>query len=420
MVSREEWIRANVSAFAGLMDRIERPPPRAGGAARLGHRAGRTVTIANRAVTTRQFGYLLGFLGQRVLGQYDLALLSAEAAPGRLMLVDENIRRAAATLDVPLDPFRTWIVLHETTHAFEFEGHPWLRPYLAERFERQLDSMASGVLGNEPAGVAGTPAGSPRGGRRSEHWMEGLMSAEQRRDFREIQAVMSLLEGFSDYVMDRVGADLVPDVEPISERFHARRTQRTGFERAMMRVTGLDLKMEQYRQGEAFVAAGRRLRGPEACRLCGAARRRCRFRRRYGHPSCGSRGSCRSRVRHTHRAAGRQAPAAAAEWRSMGGDADQDGGSGSRTGRLAAGDRHQPRPDRPRCLRVDAAPDPGGRPGLAADPVSPDGVADESLAGRGGPAARLVAGGATPWIGSSAGRPSCAGSTPPRSASSRS
>ena len=31
------------------------------------------------------------------------------------------------------------------------------------------------------------------------------MGDEQRRLFRETQAVMSLLEGFSDYVMDEVG-----------------------------------------------------------------------------------------------------------------------------------------------------------------------------------------------------------------------
>ena len=49
------------------------------------------------------------------------------------------------------------------------------------------------------------------------------MTDEQRRLFRETQAVMSLLEGFSDYVMDEVGRDLVPGVERISARFHERR-----------------------------------------------------------------------------------------------------------------------------------------------------------------------------------------------------
>ena len=66
---------------------------------------------------------------------------------------------------------------------------------------------------------------------------------------------MSLLEGFSDYVMDEVGRDLVPDVERISERFHERRTKRTPFERSMLRLTGMDLKIEQYKKGERFVRA---------------------------------------------------------------------------------------------------------------------------------------------------------------------
>jgi coenzyme F420 biosynthesis associated uncharacterized protein len=94
--------------------------------------------------------------------------------------------------------------------------------------------------------------------------MEHLMAPEQRALFREIQAVMSLLEGFSDYVMDEVGRDLVPDVEWISARFHERRAKRTQFERAMLRLTGLDLKMEQYRRGEAFVRGIAAQRGPAA------------------------------------------------------------------------------------------------------------------------------------------------------------
>src|SRR4029079_8036102 len=99
-------------------------------------------------------------------------------------------------------------------------------------------------------------------GRRDDtHWMERLMSDEQRTLFRETQAVMSLLEGFGDHVMDEVGKDLVPGVERISARFHGRRVSRTPFEKAMLRITGMDLKMEQYRKGEVFVAEIERLAG---------------------------------------------------------------------------------------------------------------------------------------------------------------
>jgi coenzyme F420 biosynthesis associated uncharacterized protein len=94
--------------------------------------------------------------------------------------------------------------------------------------------------------------------------MERLMGPEQKRLFRETQAVMSLLEGFSDYVMDEVGRDLVPDVERISARFHERRNRRTPFERSMLRLTGMDLKLEQYKKGEAFVRAIADARGRDA------------------------------------------------------------------------------------------------------------------------------------------------------------
>jgi coenzyme F420 biosynthesis associated uncharacterized protein len=255
VVDRAGWVAANVTTFAALIgtleeDLLDQMMPRGGGLTKA------TMALANRWVTTRQLGFLLGFMGSKVLGQYDLALLSAEATPGRLLFVEENIRQTAAALDVPLDPFRTWIALHETTHAFEFEAHPWLRPYLAERLEAQLRlfSREASGLGRQALRSLGRSIRGEQEADGPEHWMERLMSPEQRRLFRETQAVMSLLEGFSDYVMDEVGRDLVPDVERISARFHERRhARRSPFERAVMRLTGMDIKLEQYRKGEHFV-----------------------------------------------------------------------------------------------------------------------------------------------------------------------
>jgi len=262
VVDRAGWVRANTGSFRSLIGKLEtdlldQVIPPGGGLAKA------TMALANRWVTTRQLGFLLGFMGTRVLGQYDLALLSTEAAPGRLLFVEENIRATARALDVPLGPFRTWIALHETTHAFEFEAHPWLRPYLAERLERQLSLFgkdASGMGRQVVKGLGRTLRGEGGG----EHWIERMMGPEQKAIFRETQAVMSLLEGFSDYVMDEVGRDLVPGVERISERFHERRNKRTPFERSMLRLTGMDLKIEQYKKGERFVRAIADARGPAA------------------------------------------------------------------------------------------------------------------------------------------------------------
>jgi coenzyme F420 biosynthesis associated uncharacterized protein len=262
VVDRAGWVTANVVGFTQVLSLLERHlldqvvPPDAG-------LAKATMALANRWVTTRQLGFLLGFMGQRVLGQYDLAILSAESHPGRLLFVEENIRQTARNLDVDLDAFRTWIALHETTHAFEFEAHPWLRPYLAERLEAQLSAFSKDAptLGRDAMAALGRwLRGEGNGG----HWIERLMGQEQGRAFRETQAVMSLLEGFSDYIMDEVGHGLVPGVARISARFHERRERRTGMERAMLRLTGMDLKMEQYRKGEQFVAAIAAARGPAA------------------------------------------------------------------------------------------------------------------------------------------------------------
>ena len=262
VVDRAGWVRANTASFASLIGKIEHDlldqvVPRNGGLTVA------AMALANRWITTRQLGVLLGFMGQRVLGQYDLALLSAEAPPGRLLFVEENIRQTAKALGVPLDSFRTWIALHETTHAFEFEAHPWLRPYLASRLERQLTLFGKDVRGMGQEAIRGLGR-ALRGESSGEHWMERLMTDEQKSLFRETQAVMSLLEGFSDYVMDEVGAGLVPDVERIRAKFDERRTRRTPFERAMLRLTGMDLKLEQYKKGETFVRAIASSRGAEA------------------------------------------------------------------------------------------------------------------------------------------------------------
>ncbi len=255
VVDRAGWVHANVATFAQLIGQLEHElldqvMPTGGGLAKA------TMALANRWVTTRQLGFLLGFMGSKVLGQYDLALLATEATPGRLLFVEENIRQTAVVLDVPLEPFRTWIALHETTHAFEFEAHPWLRPYLAERLERQLSLFGKEASGLGREALRGLGRAIRGEGEAAEHWVERLMTEEQRMLFRETQAVMSLLEGFSDYIMDEVGKDLVPGVERISARFHERRrARRSPFERAVMRLTGMDVKLEQYRKGEQFVSA---------------------------------------------------------------------------------------------------------------------------------------------------------------------
>ena len=260
VVSRGDWAVANMETFEALIGHLEPylTPRLPEGSARAG-----VAAATNRLVATGQVGLLLGYLGSRVLGQYDVAMLSAEQEPGRLLYVEENIRATARLVKVPVDDFRLWVALHETTHAFELETHPWLRPYIRSRMERQVELFAQETRRLQRQGLI----------RLARRWrsaaalrsIRGFLGPEQRQLFRETQLVMSLMEGFSDWVMDEVGAELLPDVDAIRRRFEARRGQRRrAIDRLMARVTGMDLKLEQYRRGEQFVAGVYRVGGSVA------------------------------------------------------------------------------------------------------------------------------------------------------------
>lgn len=260
VVSREAWAAANMATFEALIAHLEPhlAPRLPEGSVRAG-----VAAATNRLVTTGQVGFLLGYLGSRVLGQYDVALLSAEHEPGRLLYVEENIRATARLVKVPVDDFRLWVALHETTHAFELEAHPWLRPYIRERMERQVALFARETRRLQQRGLAHLARRWRTAA--AEGSVRGFLGPEQRRLFKETQLVMSLMEGFSDWVMDEVGAELLPDVESIRGRFEARRGQRRrAIDRLMARITGMDIKLEQYRRGERFVSGVYRVGGSAA------------------------------------------------------------------------------------------------------------------------------------------------------------
>jgi coenzyme F420 biosynthesis associated uncharacterized protein len=260
VASRGEWASANIETFRSLIAHLE---PSLMPRARPGSLGAGMAAAANRFLTTSQVGFLLGYLGTRVLGQYDVALLSSEQAPGRLLFVEENIRATARALGVPLDAFRLWVCLHETTHAFELEAHGWLRPYIRERLERQLALFAEETRRLQRDGLRHLARRWRSAA--AEGSLRGFLSPEQRTLFGEIQSLMSLMEGFSDWVMDEVGAEVLPDVVDIRRRFEARRSQRRRtIDRVLARLTGMDLKLEQYRRGERFVAGIHREGGAAA------------------------------------------------------------------------------------------------------------------------------------------------------------
>ncbi len=243
VTDRAEWIDFNIEGFGALMQPV---------LSRASSGADNVTWAIGGATLTAQVGFLLGFLSARVLGQYDTGpLLSRERAgePGKVFFLDGNIVSAAGRIGVPVDGLRLWIVLHEMTHALQFEGYPWLRQHLGGLLEGLMTPLADRLGARET--IRRVTENLRTGGRS----VELVMTQAQREAFDRVQATMSVIEGYSDYVMHHVGRGLVPDYDYLSSRMAQSRAHRPPIETAIFRITGMDMKLEQYRLGEQFADA---------------------------------------------------------------------------------------------------------------------------------------------------------------------
>ncbi len=310
IVDRPGWVRANVAGFREVLKPLlgkmqERRPGGPGGAV-LG-------TVGGK-VTGVEVGMLLSFLSSRVLGQYETFAPPSRELPagpvkpgpgesraGRLLLVAPNIVHVERELDVDPHDFRLWVCLHEETHRTQFSAVPWLRDHIEgeiqsflgeteldastviERIREAVQSFAGGRDAKEARdakdakdaeeaagareskdaadaeGTEGTE-GTERAGKPADADGRSLVDLVQTPTQREIlgrlTAVMSLLEGHADYVMDGVGPQVVPSVAEIREKFSQRRASGAGrLDLALRKLLGLDAKLRQYRDGERFVRA---------------------------------------------------------------------------------------------------------------------------------------------------------------------
>ncbi len=248
---RVDWIGANIDAFKHLLEPIEQM------VASQRAKGNSAFNGLNRRLASAEVGLLLGYLARRVLGQYHLALLGREPVEGgKLYYVEPNIRQIEATLGLPRNDFRMWLALHETTHAFEFEGNPWVPTYFNGLLNQYLGTVQhdAQLLTSGLSGLR-TIVDRTRNRDANASWVEAVMTREQRDIFAQLQALMCMVEGYSNHVMNAVGRDLLPTYDTISRRFEQRKTRRSPADELFGRLTGLKLKMEQYRLGEEFIDA---------------------------------------------------------------------------------------------------------------------------------------------------------------------
>ncbi|MDP9848198.1 coenzyme F420 biosynthesis associated uncharacterized protein [Streptosporangium lutulentum] len=250
IVDRPGWIKANVDGFRVVLEPLT---------TRMAARKDQTPAIVSAVgsrITGVEVGAVLAFLASRVLGQYELFLPpdpSGQAAAGRLTLVAPNIVNAEHELNVDPQDFRLWVCLHEETHRVQFTGVVWLREYVRSQMTEFL--LASDIdlptLLDRLRSAADAVAEVVKGG--EGNLIDAIQTPEQKKILDRLTAVMTLVEGHGDYVMDAVGPSVVPSVADIRAKFHHRREGGSRLDRTIRRLLGVDLKMKQYAEGSVFV-----------------------------------------------------------------------------------------------------------------------------------------------------------------------
>jgi coenzyme F420 biosynthesis associated uncharacterized protein len=280
MVDRATWIAANLQTMRPLLSPL---------GDRLGEQRGLLsgpMRSASGLLLGAQVGALTGMLSQRVLGQYDLALLDPTVTP-RLLLLAPNLAQTAANLGVDRDELVLWVTIHEITHAVQFSGAPWLREHIGGMLRELLDGLQISLIGSsedkdgntDEEGADGPQKG--KGGLRMPKLpdpseLRGMVEKARRGELlrltlgedrwrlvERMQAAMSLIEGHAEHTMDAVGAEVLPSLPKLRAAMNQRRSQKGLPWKVLERLMGLELKMRQYEIGRRFCDAVVAEGGPE-------------------------------------------------------------------------------------------------------------------------------------------------------------
>lgn len=249
VADRADWVDANLRSFQRLLkpmlDQME-------------EKMGGPFSAVGPKVAGAELGMLLGWMSTRVLGQYDLLVIEDENPEQQdiVYYVGSNVSALEKRFAFPERDFRLWLALHEVTHRAQFTGVPWMREHFLGLVNSTMDqsdtdpqrfsdglrrALAAKKAGEDPMADGGLTA--------------VFASEKQRESLEQIGGLMSLLEGHGDITMDRAGVGFVHNAERFGRVLRQRRQNASKFVALIQRLAGLEAKMKQYAQGEAFIEA---------------------------------------------------------------------------------------------------------------------------------------------------------------------
>lgn len=265
-VRRARWVEANVTGLRGLFEpgaerlgklMLETPGHELGteGVPGLENLAGLGTMMGRMAplLMGTQVGMVLGMLGRRALGQYDLAV--PREGQDALLFVIPALDELEREWDLPRDEIRAWAALHEVAHAFQL-GRVWVREHFLEQIRELAAGMEFDLSGLEER-LAGMDLSDP------ERLQEAIgdpadllgqkLTDEQRLLMRRVQALMAAAEAHADHVLEVLGGRMLANHSRIEEAMLRRGETRGDHERMAERLLGFELTDEHQRLARAFV-----------------------------------------------------------------------------------------------------------------------------------------------------------------------
>jgi putative hydrolase len=210
-------------------------------------------------------GSMVGRLAVRAFGEHDLPLPRPDRA--ELAVVPDTVDAFAAEWDLPRDDVRLWVIVHETA-ARSLYRVPHVREAVQSRVRAHVaafrpdpaaivDRLSSldvepSDLGDADA-MAQLSAGLERLFSDPEVLLGAVRTPEQDALAPELDALVALVVGWIDHVVDRVGARLLGQPGRISEAVRRRRVEASPDDVFVERLLGLRLDRRHVERGRSFI-----------------------------------------------------------------------------------------------------------------------------------------------------------------------
>ncbi|HKA84997.1 MAG TPA: zinc-dependent metalloprotease [Acidimicrobiales bacterium] len=212
-------------------------------------------------------GSMVGHLARRSFGQYDLPI--PRTPSDELLIVVPNLDAFGGEWSLPADDLRLWICLHEIAHHTVL-GVSHVRRRLDDLLTRYTTSFRTDPraleehlgdidLSGGPESLAGLQQvlGEPGA------LLGAIQSDEQRALLPQLEALVAVVVGVVDHVMDEVGTKLISSYGMLTEALRRRRVETAEADRFVERLLGLELTQSTYDRGSRFVAGVIERAGPD-------------------------------------------------------------------------------------------------------------------------------------------------------------